>query len=239
MAFLYSEKPLTKAQRRWRWIAAVAIVVVAGAVAAWAALDCVHIRFGYVASYSFAAVFFLSIAIAILGVLLLPYWRTRTTGASLVLSGIIMYLTFLGTIEVLKKLDRVAWVHEPPLQHFGPGQQASIVIYYRPGTTSAQIEDFDEHKLQNYPSSLHDGKDFPGFVTEYGALIPDQANGYDGSYLTFKPDAKGPAVDAFVGIIQSDPRVLKTFRDTVPDTIRLPKSEQVPAPNAHTNPHSR
>lgn len=166
--------------------------------------------------------------LAAIGLLLMIYWRTRSTGAALLGTGIIMYVVFLGSIETLKKLDKVAWQHEPPMRTFGPDQRASLVIYYRPGTTDQQIEDFVEHRLENYPSKVHDGKDFPEFLTEYLALIPSQANGFDGSALTFKPGAHGVAVDSFVSMVQSDPRVERVFRDISPDAIHLPKAEQAP-----------
>jgi hypothetical protein len=115
-------------------------------------------------------------------------------------------------------------------QHFGPDQQASLIIYYRPGTTDRQIEDFVEHKLENYPSKVHDGPDYPEFVTEYRALGPSQANGFEGSALTFKPGAHGSDVDSFLAMVQSDSRVARVFRDMPPDTIHLPKAEQAPVP---------
>jgi hypothetical protein len=220
--------PLTKAQKRRRWIAASVIVGASIGFAIWAAIDCAHIAFGYVASYSFAIVFMLGCYFAAIGTLLMIYWRTRSTGAALFGSGVAMYLIFLGCIGILKKFDMVAWQHEPPMQHFGPDQQASLVIYYRPGTTDQQIEDFVEHKLENYPSKVHDGTDFPEFVTEYLALLPSQANGFSGGALTMKPGAHGAAVDAFVSMVQSDPRVARVFRDVVPDAIHLPKAEQAP-----------
>lgn len=201
--------------------------------AVWAAIDCAHIAFGYVASYSFAMVFMLSCVLAIIGLLLTIYWRTRSTGAALLGTGIAMYLTFLGCIGALKKFDKVAWQHEPPMRAIGPDQPASLVIYYRPGTTDQQIEDFVEHKLENYPSKVHDGKDFPEFVTEYLALVPSQANGFDGSAITFKPGANGAAVDSFVSMVRSDSRVARIFRDTSPDSIHLPKVEEAPVSPIH------
>jgi hypothetical protein len=219
--------PLTKAQKQRRWIAASVIVAASIGFAIWAAIDCARIAFGYVASYSYAMVFMLGCASLIVGTLLMIYWRTRSTGAVLLGSGIAMYLIFLGCIGLLKKFDRVAWQHEPPMQSFGPDQQSSLVIYYRPGITDRQIEDFVEHKLENYPSKVHDGTDFPDFVTDYLGLIPPQANGFTGSALTFKPGAHGAAIDSFVAMVQSDPRVARVFRDTAPDAIHLPKAEQV------------
>jgi hypothetical protein len=220
--------PLTRAQKRRRRIGASVIVVAGLGFAVWAAIDCAHIAFGYVASYSFAMVLMLSCASAFVGLMLMIYWRTRSTGAALLSTGIATYLVFLGCIGVLKKFDRVAWMHEPPAQAMGPDQQASLVIYYRPATTQQQINDFVEHKLEGYPSKVHDGTDFPEFVNEYLGLIPSQANGFDGSALTFRPGARGIAVDSFVSMVQSDPRVARTFRDTPPAAIHLPKAEQAP-----------
>ncbi len=199
--------PLSRPQKRRRWIASSLIAVAGTGFAVWAAIDCARIRFGYVASYSFGVVFIFGCVLAILGLLLMAYWRTRSTGAALLGTGILIYLVFLGCIGTLKKFGKVAWQHEPPMQSFGPDQRASLVIYYRPGTTEQQIQDFVVHRLENYPSKVHDGKDFPEFVTEYLALVPSQANGFDGSALTFKADAHGAAVDSFVSMVRSDPRV--------------------------------
>lgn len=220
--------PLTRAQMRHRWIAASVIVAAGLGFAVWAAIDCSHIAFGYAASYSFAAVFMLACVFVVSGLLLTIYWRTRSTGVALIATGVAAYLVFLGCIGILKKFDKVTWVHEPPIRAMGPDQQASLIIYYRPGTTARQIQDFVEHKLGGYPSKVHDGTDFPEFVTEYLGLIPSQANGFDGSALTFRSGAHGTDVDSFVAMVKSDPRVGRVFRDTSPNAIHLPKAEQGP-----------
>lgn len=217
-----------RAQKRRRWIAASVIVGAGLGFAVWTAIDCAHIAFGYVASYSFASVFMLACVVVFIGLLLLIYWRTRSTGIALISTGIAMYLVFLGCIGILKRFDKVAWMHEPPAQRIGPDQKASLIIYYRPGTTGREIEDFVEHKLEDYPSKVHDGTDFPDFVTEYLSLDPSQANGFDASALTFEPGAHGVAVDSFIGMVQCDPRVARVFRDVRPDAIHVPKVEQAP-----------
>jgi hypothetical protein len=220
-------EPLTQAQKRRRWIIASVIVAAGIGFAIWTAIDTAHIAFGYVASYSFAMIFMLSCLLGVIGISLMIYWRTRSTGAALFCTGIAMYLLFLGCIGILKKFDKVAWEHEPPKVSFGPDQPASLVIYYRAGTTEQQIEDFVEHKLENYPSKVHDGTDFPDFVTEYLGLLPSQANGFSGSALTFGPDARRDTVESFVAMVQADPRVARVFRDTPPEAIHLPKAQQL------------
>jgi hypothetical protein len=233
MPVFAASEPLTRAQLRRRWVAAIVIVVAGLGFAVWAAIDCSHIAFGYVASYSFATVFMLSSVFVIIGTLLMIYWRTRSTGVALIGTGFATYLIFFGCIGVLKKFDKVAWVHEPPPQAFGPDQQASLIIYYRPGTSEKQIEEFVAHKLEGYPSKVHDGTDLPEFVAEYISLIPSQANGFDGSALTFRSGAHGPDVDSFVAMVQSDSRVLRVFRNTAPNAIHLPKTEQAPLTQTH------
>lgn len=221
--------PQTRAQKRRRWIAAAMILAAGSGFAVWVAIDCAHIVFGYIASYDFAIVFRLGCIVAFIGLPLLIYWRTRSTGVALIGTGIAMYLVFLGCIGILKRFDNVAWVHEPHAQRIGPDQKASLIIYYRPGTTGRQIEDFVEHKLE-CPSEVHDGANFPAFVSQYWRL---QANGFDASALNFEPGAHGVAVDSFIRMVQSDPRVARVFRDVSPNAIHVPKVEQVPPSSTH------
>ena len=115
----------------------------------------------------------------------------------------------------------------------GADRRASLVIYYRPDTSGQQIEEFVEHKLENYPSKVHDGKDFPEFVVEYLALPPSEANGFHGSALTFRPDANPINVDSFISMVQSDPRVARIFRDTSPNAIHLQTAQQAAVPPTH------
>ena len=143
----------------------------------------------------------------------------------MIAAGLLMYPLFLGYIGVMKKLDRVAWMHES-IVHFGPDQSASLVIYYRPGTTDAQIEDFIENKLEQPAEPRHDGKDYPEFVDSYLRLLPSQANGYDASALTFRVNESVPEVSSYISMIQSDPRVQRVFRNVAPDSIHLPPGEQ-------------
>src|SRR5579859_7921949 len=119
---------LSRPQQRRRWFAAGLIVAAGTGFAVWAAIDCARIRFGYASSYSFAMVFMLSCFLALVGLLLMIYWRTRSTGAALLGTGIVTYLVFVGCIGILKRLDKVAWQHEPPQQAIGPDQRASGLI---------------------------------------------------------------------------------------------------------------
>jgi hypothetical protein len=91
---------------------------------------------------AFAAAVFWAIALVGIGLLLLVDWRTRGIGAGLVAAGLLSCVTFYGGIAVLLRLDRAAWRHEPPPSAIGPDQTASLVIYFRHGTTEEQIKEF-------------------------------------------------------------------------------------------------
>ena len=85
--------PLDRSQKRRRWIAIGVIPAAGVGFAVWAAIECAHNAFGYAASYyGFAMVFMLSCCVAFIGLLLMIYWRTRSTGAALLGSALIIYL---------------------------------------------------------------------------------------------------------------------------------------------------
>jgi hypothetical protein len=143
-----------------------------------------------------------------IGLLLLIYWRTRGIGIGLVAAGLLSSMTFYGGMAVLLRLDRVAWQHEPPPFAVGPDQKATLVIYFRRGTTNQQIEEFR--------SSMLTGTAEP---SEYLRLLPSQANGYEGVALTFSKDTRREQVMRYVDKIEGDSRVEKIYRDIAPTAI--------------------
>jgi hypothetical protein len=164
-------------------------------------------RFGYVASYAYAAAWFVAIAAVGVGLLLVIYWRTRGIGAGLISAGLLSCATFYGGIGILLKLDHVAWRHEPPPVAFGPDQKASLVIYFRRGTTSEQIEEFHSSVLAGTAESIYLG------------LGPSQANGREGIALTFSGDTRPEQVSRYIEKIEHDARVEKVYRDIAPSAI--------------------
>jgi len=138
-------------------------------------------------------------------------------------SGLVLYLGFLGTIQGLKKLDRVAWMHEPPPERFGPDQEASIVIYYKRRTSQKQINNFINQVLECPAEPRHAGRDYPEFVTSYMLLIPPQANGFDGSTLGVRRDAVKAEAQAYIAMIEADPIVEHVFLDVIPTDIVYPQ----------------
>ena len=220
MPLLSPEHPPSPAHRHVNQVAVIVLSALGIALGAWLAKDCAAIQFGYAAGYSFATAVFLAMSLCGVGLLLLLYWRTRGIGIGLVAAGLLACVTFYGAIAILLKLDRVAWKHEPPLVVFGPDHKATLVIYFRRGTTDDQIEAFRSSMVKGMEER-----------TEYLRLLPDQANGHEGVALTFSKDTSSEQVTRYVKTIEGDSCVEKVYRDIAPSAIP-PKPNETPAKNS-------
>jgi hypothetical protein len=220
MPLFSPNQPLSAWQRRINWGTLLLLSVAGIAFGLWTAHDAASITSGYVASYTFAGIFFLGIFTLLVGLLLLIYWRTRWFGWGLIAAGILSYLSLCGGIAILTKLDRVAWRHEQMVR-FGPDQKASAVIYFRKQVTDQQIEDFNRSVLMVPTVSQHDGPDYPPFVSDYARLVPMQANGYDAVSISFFDKSPADKVAAYLERIKADSRVERVFFDVAPDSIHI------------------
>ena len=177
MRVIHSGSPISASQKRFDRFVILLLPSLGVLVGGWQALECSHIRFGYVASYSYAAAIALGGLALVVGLLSLIYWRTRKLGVALMGCGLLSVATFYGGITLLIKADRVAWRHEPPMQRFGPDQSASVVIYFRHGVTDQQVEQFISDVLEEDARPRHDRRDYPPFVDSYLRLSQSQAHG--------------------------------------------------------------
>ena len=236
MPFLRPQEPLTGKQRHLRLVIGLVLPAFGIGLGLWEAIDCAKIRFGYIASYEFAIALFLGGFLCAVGLLLLPYWRTRSGGVALVAAGVLSYATFLGGITILKKLDRVAWQHDPPMQHVADATDAaSLVLYFRKGTSNQEVNDFIQNVLEQ-PSTLHDGRDTPDFVTEYYLIYTD---GYEGYAMNFLGNAPASKTSAYIGSIKSDHRIDRVFTNVVPNSIKLNDAPLNPEPIEHKDPRTQ
>jgi hypothetical protein len=216
---LFPTEPLTPSQRRWNANVALLLAFAGIGLGAWEAKACAAETFGYVATYAYVGAPALATGLSMVGALLLIYWRPRWVGAGLISAGVLSCAVFYAGMAVLSKADRVAWHHEPPLVSFGPDVKASAVVYFRHGVTVAQIEDFNSSVLQSPAKPRHTGRDYPVFVRSYLRLLPSQANGYDAISLTFSDNARSDEVNAYLALINADPRVGNVFLNTSPSSI--------------------
>jgi hypothetical protein len=204
--------PPSSAHRLVSRIAVFGLSAVGIAFGGWQARECAAIRFGYAAGYAYAAAVFWAIAMVGIGLILLVYWRTRGIGVGLVAAGLLSCATFYGGMEILLRLDRVAWQHEPPLVAIGPDQPASLVIYFRAGTTEQQVEEFHSSVLTDTTEQ--------SYVREYLRLVPSQANGHWGVALTFNENTRPEDVKRFIEKIERNYLVEKTYRNIAPTAIQ-------------------
>ena len=188
MSLVRAPEIRSQSQRRFERVAFWGLCGAGIAFGLWQAYECARIIYGYVAAYSFAGAIGSAIVLVTIGLLLTVFWRTRSMGVGFVLAGFLSCVTFYAGIAILKRLDRVAWQHEPPLVSFGPEQKAWAVIYFCSGTTHDQIENFSDSVLYVDAEPRHAGKDDPPFVQSYLRLAPEQANGHDAVALTLFPN---------------------------------------------------
>jgi hypothetical protein len=179
MSLLRPDAPRTATQRRLDRTVLVILCCLGTALGLYEAYACSKIAYGYAAGYSFGAAWLLASLLVLSGLPLCVYWRTRWIGVGLVFAGLLSCAAFYGGVGLLVRLDRVTWKHEPPMIAFGPDESASAVVYFCPGTTNEEIENFRENVLEEDAKPRHAGRDFPVFVARYFRLAPPQANGHD------------------------------------------------------------
>jgi len=218
MALLRSNQPLSPFQRRVNTGGPLLSALVGIALGLWVAKDCAATTSGYLAGYDYGIAFFIAVALCMLGLPLLIYWRTRWLGGGLIAAGILSYATFYDGMAVLLKEDLVAWRHEQMVS-IGPDQKASAVIYFRKEITQQQVEDFRSTVLMGPALRGRDGRDYPTFVSMYLRLIPSQANGHWAIALTFLDNAPPDKVEAYLATIKADSRVETVFLNTSPNSI--------------------
>jgi hypothetical protein len=216
MPLLHPSASLSVTHRRANRFALIGLSIIGLLLGVWQAKYCAEIRFGYVAGYSYATAVFLAIALCGIGLLLIIYWRTRGLGTGLILAGILSCATFYGSMALLMRLDLVAWRHEPPQVSVGPRERASLVIYFKHGTSDAQVENFRSYVLAD-----REGR-YPPFVRIYLRLMPSKANGHEGVALTFSEGTRSEEITSYVEKIERDHRVDSLHRDIAPTAIEKP-----------------
>lgn len=219
MPLLRSNQPLSPIQERVNRVVPLLSALIGIAFGLWVAKDCAALASGYLANYSNVLALFIAVALCVLGLLMLIYWRTRWVGAGLIAAGILTYAAFWTGMAVLLKEDRVAWTHEQEVPLLGPDQKASAVIYFRKEVTDREVEDFNSTVLTLHARPGRSGRDYPAFVSEYVRLIPDQANGHWAIALNFRKNAPPDDVKAYLATIQADSRVETVFLNTAPNSI--------------------
>jgi len=172
---------------------------------------------GYAAAYTVAGMWVLSLLLALCGLLLLVIRRTRFTGIVLAGSSVFLALGFVSGIQFSEMAGLVAW-RNLPLQRFGPNQSADLVVYYRTGTTRAQMTQLEDTILYQ-PRKDGRGKEFKRGIRMYLHLSPSQAHGHDGFALGLDSSMGKEERDSLQSSLAGSPYVLRVYRDVAPSKV--------------------
>ncbi len=216
--------PITPAQHFFNRAAAALAAAGCCGFGFWEARSAAQVASGYQAGYDAVAALLFAIAISLGGLCFCLYWRTRALGISLLASGLLSYAAFLGGAAYLARRGQGPG-GEATLESIGPNQQASVVIYFRKGTTNRQIEDFHTTVLEQPGQPMHPEPDYPWFVIDYLRLVPAQANGFDAAAVSFRKYAAARDTGPYIARVRSDPRVDRVFLNVAPLAIHISPSQ--------------
>ena len=101
----------------------------------------------------------------------------------------------------------------------GPDAWSSLVVYFKVGTTEAQVESFNHNVLSELRSDGR-GENFRGGIASYLRLTPDQGNGHWGFAITFYKKATEEQRKATEESITSNELVYKVFENIAPKDIK-------------------
>jgi len=101
----------------------------------------------------------------------------------------------------------------------GPDAAASLVVYFKLGTTEAQVEKFNQENLSK-PRADGRGKCFKFGIGSYLRLIPSQANGHWAIAISFLADATEEERNNLDQVLDGDELVYKVFKNIAPNDIK-------------------
>jgi hypothetical protein len=100
----------------------------------------------------------------------------------------------------------------------GPEVKASLVIYFKAGTTDEQIEDF-WHGVLSDPDPQGRGYSHRPGVGDLMRVFP-AVQGHEGIAITFFPEATENQRDELEAEIKSSPIVYKVLKDVAPKDVK-------------------
>lgn len=183
---------------------------------------------GYVAGYTW---FFLllvagsiSFIMLTLGILLVFHNKLKLMGAVLVVSSVLLPVSYLVGVKTFEIVGWSRYVHEQMVK-FGPDVRASLVVIYKKSATDEQIGSFLQEKLSRpHPEgkgySHLDGTSSVGRLNIHGHVATD---------ITFKANATEEQRDSIKAAIYSSPIVYKIMEDVIPSEIEA--IEETPPSN--------
>lgn len=124
---------------------------------------------GYAAAYSTGGAYVFASIFAISGLAWIPWRRWRWLGLTLLVSGTWLIGSYLGAVNTLYRLDLVPWKTERMVSLL-PARGNGYYIYFRRGTSDAQIEDFIDRLIFEPPTSH--GRSLKRGVRSFARMTP-------------------------------------------------------------------
>lgn len=179
---------------------------------------------GYVAVYPVMATWVLTLLVTVVAGILVAIPRTRFVGFVFASAIVFIPSSFFLGVKVSEIVGLNHW-RNAPMHRFGPDVPYSLVVYFQPGASNRQIEQFERSQLY-YTRSDSRGLQFRTGIGEFLRLAPVQAHGHSGFAINL--DGSVPAKDrlALIETLSNDPLVFRICRDIAPDRIADPDASE-------------
>jgi hypothetical protein len=176
---------------------------------------------GYVAAYTVAAMWGLSVLLGVCGLGLLIGRGTRWVGEMAIVAGVAIPCFFLAGIRISESEGWVSWLNEPLQRIAGADVQVGEVVYYKSGVTNAQMESFQQAVLDQ-PRADGKGSDLMPGITYFWKLGPSQAHGHDGFAIGISPSMPKINRDRLRASLAQSPLVFDVYHDIAPGEVPVP-----------------
>src|SRR5260221_3816098 len=130
MPLLTASNPISRIQRRVNKVAVLVLASVGVLLGLWEAYECSLVAFGYAAGYNYASAIAIAIALCVIGLPLLIYWRLRWIGAAFIAMGILSCAAFYGGGGVFWETNHRAWRPQTPPVLIGAAQKTPLLIFF-------------------------------------------------------------------------------------------------------------
>jgi hypothetical protein len=195
---------------------------------------------GYVAPYVVLAMWILTGLVTIIAAILVAIPRTRFAGFVFATAIVLIPFCFYCGVRVSLAAGLTRWIHAPKVP-IGPDDVYRVIVFYKPGTTSAQMDQL-ENALLFQPRDDKQGNEFkPGLHGVLG-LTPNQAYAHSGFMLTLDPSIERERRESLISALSESSAVSKVYTDIVPRKVVYPeprkksKNTDLPDPAEQANP---
>jgi hypothetical protein len=179
---------------------------------------------GYVAVYPVMGMWVLTFLVAVAACILVAIPRTRFVGFAFAATIVFIPSSFFLGVKLSEIIGLNHW-RNAPMHRFGPDVPYSLVVYYQPGASNLQIEQF-EHSQLYQPRSDARGLQFRTGIREFLRLVPSQAHGHSGFAINLAASVPAKDRSVLIETISNDPLVFRTYRDIAPDRIADPDATE-------------